>query len=55
MNAASLPMFMNSYRGLSAIAPALLASTYAKQGIKYTVPTTLAVSFVIYMIVTVIF
>ncbi len=51
MNASNVSFLLNSYRGISTIAPALLASSYSKQGIKYTLPTCLSLSFLIYVFV----
>lgn len=41
---AAMPFSSLTFRGVGAVTPALLANTYSKQGIKYTIPACIAVT-----------
>lgn len=43
-----LPFAVVTFRGLEIIAPALLASAYAKQGVKFTLPTAILAGLIVY-------
>ena len=43
------------FRGIGVITPALIATSYYKQGIRYTVPAVLVVSYLTFGIVTLLF
>ncbi len=46
---------LSAYRGIGAIIPALLANTYTKQGIKYTLPTALICAGIIFLILNILY
>lgn len=46
-----LPFAFVGFRGVGAITPSLLANTYAKQSITYTIPATLIVSYITFWLV----
>lgn len=50
----ALPFASVSFRGVGAITPSLLANTYSKQGIIYTIPATLIATFITYWLVNLI-
>lgn len=43
-----LPFAAVGFRGIGAIVPALLANTYARQGIKFTIPATIVSTAIVY-------
>ena len=47
-----LPFATVEFRGIGAITPSLIASSYAKQGIRYTVPAVLAAAYVTFGILS---
>jgi len=52
---AIFPMSASLFRGIGIITPALIANTFTKQGILYTVPAVLVVSYATFGLVTLIF
>lgn len=50
-----LPFAAIGFRGVSALVPALLASTYSKQGIEFTVPSAVIGTFIVTIIMNVIY
>ena len=46
------PFATVAFRGVGAITPSLLANTYSRQSILYTIPATLAATLVTYGLVT---
>lgn len=46
-----LPFAVVGFRGIGAITPSLLANTYSKQSITYTIPATLIVSYITFWLV----
>ena len=49
-----LPFATIAFRGLGVITPSLIANSYAKQGIRYTVPAVLGASYLTFGILTLI-
>lgn len=47
-----LPFATVEFRGIGAITPSLIASSYAKQGIRYTVPAVLAAAYITFGILS---
>lgn len=47
-----LPFSVLEFRGIGVIVPGLIANTYSKQGIRYTVPTVLLASYLTFLLVT---
>ena len=52
---AILPFSVVEFRGIGVITPALIANTYYKQGIRYTVPAVLVVTYLTFGIVTLLY
>ncbi|HLR20815.1 MAG TPA: poly-gamma-glutamate biosynthesis protein PgsC/CapC [Tissierellaceae bacterium] len=50
-----LPFAAVGFRGVGAISPALLANTYTKQGLEFTIPAALISMFVVYIIMSLIY
>jgi len=50
-----LPFATVAFRGAGAIVPALLANTYSKQGIEFTVPTAIISMFIVALVLELIF
>lgn len=50
-----MPFATVAFRGAGVIAPALLANTYSKQGIEYTVPAAIISMFIVALLMQVIF
>lgn len=50
----TLPFATVSFRGVGSITPSLLASTYTRQGILYTIPAALIATYVTYWLVNLI-
>lgn len=47
-----LPFATVEFRGIGAITPSLIANSYAKQGIRYTVPAVLAATYITFGILS---
>ncbi len=45
-----VPFDLVAYRGIGAMTPALLANTYSRQGVRYTLPASLLTALVIFII-----
>lgn len=50
-----LPFAAVAFRGVGAISPALLANTYSKQGISFTVPTAIIAMFLVYSVMNLVY
>lgn len=50
-----LPFATVAFRGVGAISPALLANTYSRQGLEFTIPTALISMFIVYFIMSLIY
>lgn len=50
-----IPFVSLEYRGMGIVVPGLLASTFAKQGIKITLPVSLLAAFAVYLIVHIVY
>lgn len=50
-----LPFATVGFRGVGVISPALLANTYSRQGIEFTVPTAIVSMFIVYFIMSLIY
>lgn len=51
----ALPFAAIEFRGLGVITPGLIANCCAKQGVRYTIPATLAVTYATFGIITLLF
>lgn len=50
-----LPFELMEFRGIGVITPALIANTYAKQGVRYTVPAVLGATYLTFAVVSLLF
>lgn len=50
-----MPFTVVAFRGIGVITPSLIANSYAKQGIRYTIPATLAAAYLTFGIITFLF
>lgn len=50
-----LPFASVAFRGVGIISPALLANTYSKQGISFTIPSAIISTFIVYAVMTIVF
>lgn len=50
-----LPFASVAFRGVGIISPALLANTYSKQGISFTIPSAIVSTFIVYAAMTIVF
>lgn len=51
----AMPFAAAAFRGIGVITPGLIANTCSKQGIRYTIPVTLAVAYLTFGLITLIF